>query len=238
MIMARFLMDDEIDSISKRLELPIVAQTLNQIHRGTAVPLDQLLTDKKDMISVKDQNTINGFTLLRDVYGQPALVLTVTEPRKDSHHGRVVALYNTLFIAAILIVFSFLMYLLLQRKVLSRMIHLNQQVQRVDMSRETPMHVTISGDDEISQLAQNVNAMFVQIAEDQKALRRAHDDLEQKVAERTAELEEANQELLCLDKAKSHFFHPHRMNCGRRSHPYSVSSSFWSALSKNVSSRT
>ncbi len=145
MIMARFLMDDEIDSISKRLELPIVAQTLNQIHRGTAVPLDQLLTDKKDMISVKDQNTINGFTLLRDVYGQPALVLTVTEPRKDSHHGRVVALYNTLFIAAILIVFSFLMYLLLQRKVLSRMIHLNQQVQRVDMSRETPMHVTISG---------------------------------------------------------------------------------------------
>ncbi|WP_319468534.1 ATP-binding protein [uncultured Pseudodesulfovibrio sp.] len=205
LIMARFLLDDDIDSISKRLELPIVAQTLNQIHRGTAVPLEQLLAGKKDVISVKDQDTINGFTLLRDVYDQPALVLTVTEPRKVSHHGRVVAIYNTLFIAAILIVFSLLMYLLLQRKVLSRMIHLSKEVQRVDMSRETPMHVTISGDDEISQLAQNVNAMFVQIAEDQKALRRAHDSLERKVAERTAELEEANQELLCLDKAKSHF---------------------------------
>lgn len=206
-IMARIVMDEDIESISHRLELPLVAIAVGQglRHSGLPTPIIKLLAGNNNMVTVKDQDTIDGFTLLRDIYGLPALVLNVTEPRQVSHYGRTVALYNTLFTGCVLIVFSFLIYILLQKRVISRVEYLNHQVQNVDTSRETPMHITSSGNDEISQLAQNVNAMLRRIAKDQRALHRAHDDLEQKVAERTMELEDANQELLCLDRAKSHF---------------------------------
>jgi len=206
-IMARFLTNKNVRAISERLELPLVAHTVKELPPYDNAPtlLAQLQSGQETVVSIKDEKTIEGFALIRDIKGQPALVLDITEPRRVSLHGRTVALYNVLFTAAVLSIFNILIYILLQRRVISRVQRLNQQVQEVGTSGENHSLVTVDGQDEISQLSQNVNAMLLRIAEDRKALRLAHDDLETKVVERTVELEEANQELLCLDKAKSHF---------------------------------
>ncbi len=206
-IMARFLAEDTIESLSKRLEIPFSVSLVerNPQQNTVAAPLKQLLADGNDIIAVKDQNTIEGVTLLRDIYDHPALILTISEPRTISKHGLAVAYYNTFLAGVILVFFSLLIYILLQKRVISRVVNLSEQVKKIDISKKAAVRVSTTGNDEISELAESVNAMLVKIAEDQKKLSLAHDFLEDKVAERTSELEKANQELLCLDKAKSHF---------------------------------
>ncbi|MGL1861047.1 MAG: ATP-binding protein [Pseudodesulfovibrio sp.] len=206
-IMARLLTDDIIEDVATRLELKLSVSSVNSSLMPDAYPaiLDSLALGAKTVVAVKDENTINGYALLSDIKGQPALMLEVSQPRQISQQGRSVALYNTVFLALVIISFSAFVFFLLQKRIISRMERLNTQVKDVDMSGKTATHVTIDGKDEISELSQSVNAMLFRIAQDQKSLQKNHDELEDKIAERTLELEEANQDLMGLDKAKSHF---------------------------------
>lgn len=208
MVMARLLTDEIIEEISGRLELDVLVHALkNDPLIPDAFPgvLRSLEAGEDAAVQLKDQDTIRGFSLLRGIDEYPCLLLEVDESRRISRQGQIVSMYNYLFLAAVLVSFSVLMYFLLQKRVLSRIERLNEQVKNVDMSGKSITSVTVDGRDEVAELGHNVNAMLLLIAQDQKALQKAHDELEEKVSERTMELEEANEELLCLDKAKSHF---------------------------------
>jgi signal transduction histidine kinase len=163
--------------------------------------LESLTSGQGLFVQAQDTDTINGYALLRDADGQPALVVKAVRDRSVSKQGRSVAHLNFTLLAAVLITFSLLVFYLLQRKVLSRMERLNAEVKGLDGSGQ----VTVKGRDEIAELGGNINTMLHQIEESRAALQAAHDDLERKVGERTAELENANQELKWLDQAKSHF---------------------------------
>jgi signal transduction histidine kinase len=199
-LMARLLTEETRQAISRRLELPV---ELFPVAGGGPAPavLESLTSGQGLFVQAQDTDTINGYALLRDADGQPALVVKAVRDRSVSKQGRSVAHLNFTLLAAVLITFSLLVFYLLQRKVLSRMERLNAEVKGLDGSGQ----VTVKGRDEIAELGGNINTMLHQIEESRAALQAAHDDLERKVGERTAELENANQELKWLDQAKSHF---------------------------------
>ena len=67
--------------------------------------------------------------------------------------------------------------------------------QRVSLERNYAVRVTKSANDELGTLYDQFNAMLDQIQQGEAAIQRAHDELEIKVEQRTAELSRANQEL-------------------------------------------
>lgn len=202
MLMARLLTEETRQAISRRLELPVELFPITDRDAGVApVSLESLTPDEGLFVEAQDSDFINAYALLRDADGQPALVVKAVRERSIARQGRSVAHLNFMLLAAVLVTFSLLVFYLLQRKALSRMERLNAEVKKLDGSGQ----VTVQGRDEIAELSRNINAMLRQIEENRVALQAAHDDLERKVEERTAELENANRELKWLDQAKSHF---------------------------------
>ena len=83
---------------------------------------------------------------------------------------------------------AFLVSLSLQRRISVPILHLADRAEHVSTTKDYTIRVTRSRDDEIGVLFDRFNDMLERIAETDQALRRAHDDLEERVRQRTAAL--------------------------------------------------
>jgi signal transduction histidine kinase len=83
---------------------------------------------------------------------------------------------------------AFLVSLSLQRRISVPILHLADRAEHVSTTKDYSIRVTRSREDEIGVLFDRFNDMLERIAETDQALRRAHDDLEERVRQRTAAL--------------------------------------------------
>ncbi|MDI6908095.1 MAG: CHASE4 domain-containing protein, partial [Thermoanaerobacterales bacterium] len=116
-----------------------------------------------------NNDLIAGYTLINDVYGNPALVLEVRMPR-DIHQQGLAGVKTAM--AAILatgLVFGAVIILLLEKVVLSRLARLNAGVKSVGGGFAA--RLPVAGRDEVSNLAAAVNNMMDKLEESLEALR-------------------------------------------------------------------
>ncbi|QGY40538.1 HAMP domain-containing protein [Pseudodesulfovibrio cashew] len=206
LVMGRLLTDSAAESASERLELNVTIHAVTQTPDSTGPDhTADIQSDNGVFIQVRDEDTITGYTVEKDIFRKPCVIFRVTQERKISKHGKSVALYNAYLIIGVLVAFSALVFIILQYMVISKVERLNRQVRDIDLLNEERTQVPVNGNDEIAQLGESVNSMLRVINEDKQALYLANTQLERKVAERTADLEEANKELQSLDRAKSRF---------------------------------
>ena len=111
-------------------------------------------------VQALDSNTISAYVLLRDIHGDPAVILRADEDRRISQSGLTGIHY---FLAALCILgfsFALVTWLLLHTSVLSRLAQLHKQVAEITAQHWTAKHVRISGRDEISGLGSAINSML------------------------------------------------------------------------------
>jgi len=111
---------------------------------------------------------IAGYALIKDIYGNDALVLQITEARDIYRQG-----LNTTIQVILIIIFSGLclglvVIFLLDRILLKRMRSISTQVYSIGKSGSTTEHVGIEGDDELSGLATEINRMLDTIEQAQQ----------------------------------------------------------------------
>jgi signal transduction histidine kinase/DNA-binding response OmpR family regulator len=104
-------------------------------------------------------------------------------------YGSIVA---GVMLAAIIV--AFLMSAWLQRVISRPILQLADTANTVAEKKNYAVRVTKSGEDEVGRLIDRFNDMLAQIEERDAALRKAQDELEKRVEERTRELAEANRE--------------------------------------------
>jgi PAS domain S-box-containing protein len=117
-----------------------------------------------------NDSIIGGYTLLYDIYDKPALILRVEMPRVIYQQGRLSQLY---FVGALLIagiVFGFVVLLLLEKSVISRLSSLNKNVRSIANSGDASARVHSEGRDEIANLGEAINRMLgsLQLSQKQK----------------------------------------------------------------------
>jgi len=117
-----------------------------------------------------DDAVIAGYTLIKDIYGKPALILRVAMPRVIYRQGRLSQLY---FVGALLIagiVLGGVVQLLLEKSVVSRLISLNNSVRRIANIGDVSARVQSEGHDEIANLGETINGMLgsLQLSQKQK----------------------------------------------------------------------
>lgn len=119
---------------------------------------------------IKDAETILGYALIRDIYGQPALVLTAEIPRDISKQGTSTMLYflTLLLISGLLV--GIVMVALIEQTVLSRLLSLSSHVSSIGAVRDFSARVSVPGNDEITNLATNVNSMLGELEKCQLGL--------------------------------------------------------------------
>lgn len=205
LIIGRYL-DSELKHLSELTQLPIVSQRINDSNMSSDFVAAQssILSGKTVLVNPVSENSIAGYALVKDIYGDPALILRIYLPREIYSQGRSAIYYFSIYILLIGLIFAIVVLLLLEKTFLSRIAQLILDVHNIGLSGDVSMRIPVVGKDELSSLSCNINDMLDKIDQSDRELRKAHDELEIRVKERTEELAGRNTEMERFIYAVSH----------------------------------
>jgi signal transduction histidine kinase len=145
-----------------------------------------------------DEGLIAGYISVKDIYGNPALILRVEMPRAIYHEGRISQAYVAGATLGIVLAAALVMGWLLEKFVISRLEGLNSSVASIAASTNLSTRVSFDGRDEIATLAKGINRMLESLQASQDRERKAE-------GEHRAELEGAKDAAEAGSRAKSQF---------------------------------
>jgi PAS domain S-box-containing protein len=155
-----------IKKLSKLTRLPLIVHSINepQLPADFQKMRQKLSTKKPIFVRVLSEDAIAGYALLNDIYNQPALLLRVDIPRETYRQGQTSLLYLLVSVGLAGIGFIGCTLLLLEHLVLFRLSGLAKGVNRVSASKDLSVRLPVTGEDELSDLAHNINGMLSAIA--------------------------------------------------------------------------
>ncbi len=114
-------------------------------------------------IGYPNKQTITGYLLLDDVRGEPALVARVNSPRDIFNEGASGARFRMAALGFFGMIVILLLMVIIERTVLSRITGLERDVEAVEAGGAGTAEVPVSGRDEISKLAGQINSMLARL---------------------------------------------------------------------------
>ncbi len=168
LIFARLLSAKELSALSRLTSFPLQLQRLDTtLVADFRAVRPRLSPSNRIEIHPDDNNTMWGYVLLDDVYGQPALILRVALPR-DVHHQEESTL-RTMFVSLLGACFAFcaVMFWLLEKVVLGRLEKVNTAVCHITDQHDLTQRVDLHGRDELGLLARAINELLDAIAQSQ-----------------------------------------------------------------------
>jgi signal transduction histidine kinase len=187
LVMGRFVDEAQVAALSESLQLdiaiyPYVASDL-PAHVSDIQTI--LSPDTLSTVDVLDENTIVGYALMQDLAGQPISMITATMSRDIYAQGRqTISLLAALLVLTGLVL-SVAMSIALEYIVLRRMTRLAGEVDTIQEGADTSRRVTVTSNDEVTNLSQNINNMLERISQSQKQLQANNAEL--KIAYEQAE---------------------------------------------------
>ena len=137
-------------------------------------------------VSIMNRDTVAAYSLLRDIYGRPAMLLRADIPRTVYRQGERSLKFFFLFLGITSLVFGITTILLLERIVLARLAKLNQQVKVITQNSSLDLRIKLQGNDELGSLAQGINTMLNALSQSQSQQQESQERY-QKVVEQASE---------------------------------------------------
>jgi signal transduction histidine kinase len=162
MIWGRYLNDEKISRLEEKTHLSISVQPYNEplLPYDFNIVKDSFSEENKIIIRPLNEQSISGYTILRDIYGNPAVLLRVDIPRDIYNQGQrnlKFLLFSVVFLG---LIFGSIFILLLERLVLSRITDIVAHLNRIGDNVGLSGRVKVKGDDELSNLAGSINRML------------------------------------------------------------------------------
>jgi PAS domain S-box-containing protein len=171
LVMGRLITPKMTEDIAERVRLPLslsdAASPLPEELAGLYRPA--LAPNAIDVFPVSDTE-VAGLSVLPDILGKPALRVVVRQPRDILRRGTAVAQKSggVLALGGALLLGGIV--LLVERRVLRRLVSLKTQLDAVDTQGPKLGRVSISGADEINVLADRINVMLAEIESSRQTL--------------------------------------------------------------------
>lgn len=122
------------------------------------------------IIEIAGNDAIAGYALIHDINGEGRLILEIKKPRTIYQQGLTTTTQYILIVLGAGLILGVTSLLILDRLVLSRITSLGSQVQGISTQSLSSGRVHIEGNDEISTLAREINAMLDSLDEANKGL--------------------------------------------------------------------
>jgi sensor domain CHASE-containing protein/GAF domain-containing protein len=179
LVMGRYLDSAEVQRLAETTHLSLTMHPLDdsQMDPDFQTALSSLSVETPTFIQPLDSDTIAGYALQNDVYGQSALVLRVDLPRDIYRQGRTSISYFGLSLLTVGLVFGLVTLLILEGQVLSRLTRISQAVSDIGESGDLSARVMMTGEDELSNLATAINGMLKSLQESDARLAEHNRDL-------------------------------------------------------------
>ncbi|VVB72921.1 Methanogenesis regulatory histidine kinase FilI [uncultured archaeon] len=172
-ILGRYLTDNEVGKISETVQMSLAIYPI----QSNRMPADfrqvkSLISDDVPiLVRPLDQGTIAGYTLLKDIYGKPLLILRVDTPRDIFRQGTA-SMQNFIIIFSVAgLIFLILTLVYLDRSILSHLSNLTAGITRISKSQNMSFRIKEQGKDELSNLANSINSMLSALEEAHKEQR-------------------------------------------------------------------
>ena len=142
-----------------------------------------------------DKQTYAGYVVINDVFSDPVLIIRSDLDRDLFNqvlrviHSFVIVLIAGAVILSIIFVFA------LDRQIIKRISQLSNSVKRIRFGLRPTDRLPVTGNDEITSLAAEINEMLRALEEYDRELTRSKVELEKRISERTSELLVLNMEL-------------------------------------------
>lgn len=194
LVFARYLDSEQVADLADTSRLSLLIYRLDTPNLPNDVRSARTsLLKKNATITPLNQQTIAGYGLITDLEGNPILVLRVAIPRDIYQQGQSSLTYFLGSMVLIGLVFGAVTLLLLEKMVLSRLASLSATVTRIRETGDLAMPIEVTGQDELASLAEGLKGMLSALVQSQTNLQRVNDTLEQRVVERTSELDHARE---------------------------------------------
>ncbi|MCW4024633.1 MAG: ATP-binding protein [Candidatus Bathyarchaeota archaeon] len=171
LVFARYIDSAVLASLSRTVQSPVTFvlcsdwQASNSDSESSVLPL----TFSKPVNS----SYIVAYNVLKDITGDPAVILTVTMPRSVYVQGVITVNYIDRLLLVSCVVFSAAILLLLEFLFLSKLSRLNEAVSNITLRNNLSERLPTHGDDEIETLTKSINNMLGEIEDNTKKLQKA-----------------------------------------------------------------
>jgi diguanylate cyclase (GGDEF)-like protein len=204
LIMGRYLDGSEIRQLSDKTHVPVNLTKYDRpFFERLAAEAKRPLAGGDTILTLPTSgDLIEGYAVVKDLYGSPSLLLRVEFPRDIYKQGKKTLSYFMIYLFAAALISTAAMLVFLKRNILSRVSLLSRAASEIGRTGNLAGRVREGGRDEISVLSREINRMLSSLEEleterrnAEQEIHAAKDELEKRVRERTTELLEKNIEL-------------------------------------------
>jgi PAS domain S-box-containing protein len=171
MIFGRYLSSSEMDRIADLTQLSITGQDVDEeLPQDFQEAFSLLSTSSAPnsvVVEAQGPDSICGYTLFRDIYGEPALILRVDTTRPIYMKALASLRYLVYTLAIFSLIFGLLFYLLLNRFVIFPLAFVNAAVNKIGANGDLTSRISFKGDDELSSLTDAINKMLDDVEKSQ-----------------------------------------------------------------------
>ncbi len=191
MVTGRFLSPKILEKIEDQTKLSLDLFTPPQMQSDSALKtIFQTISDNQTghLTEPLNEKTLYGYSVVRDIYKKPIAMFRMTAPRSVYITGVEAIRYYLFSFVALGILFSLLMLWLLRILIIKRLERLDHDVAEIGAKNALSRRVDATGSDELSSVSIQINKML-------GTIEASHEQLEQRVEERTEELKQTNIQL-------------------------------------------
>ncbi len=165
LVMGRYLDDTRLAELSEQVKMRLRLFSFGQPVLSTRLAdvADSLRRTGQYQVVPENDLLIKGYALIRDIFGQPSLLLEIQADRDMYRQGLVTLRYNVISLAAIGLTFGLAMHFLVERRILSRITGLGDQIAAVRADENASRDIHVRGKDEIAALATAIREMIHEI---------------------------------------------------------------------------
>lgn len=172
LIFGRYFDSGVVKNLSEIAQLPV------EVHRydDEGMPQDfksaqSRISDVKPVsVEVLSKNSIAGYALLDDIYGKPTLIMKAEVSRDIFRQGQSTTRSYVLIIGLFGVIFGSVSLFITDKLVFSRILRLNRDITNIGIKEDISARVSMSGDDELSKMADSVNNMLAALEHSQERL--------------------------------------------------------------------
>jgi len=161
---------EEATSDPTLMQVNLIPLTEN-IPAHTASIINEITNDDPIFVEKPDEDTIKGYSIVNDLYGTPAILVTVEAPRLIYGMGEKMVNYFVLSFVLIGISIGMLALLALNRLVIMPLSKLSGEVAEINPQTINETSVAIPGNDEIAHLSQDIEEMLKTLREYQNRMK-------------------------------------------------------------------
>lgn len=172
LVFGRFLDNAAVRELSESLNLDISLETISQENQENAKMAVKPIRNLPIEIKLLGKDKLEARTKLNDISGNPALALRIELPREVSMIGKKGIDYMLYSLIAAGLLFTLLIWLFLEKNILSRLLALSREV--IDIGDKGLFRARLGlqkRPDEISSLSEEINRMLDRLEESEHRIR-------------------------------------------------------------------